>query len=129
MRITGFYAGLLALIGLFLSASVSGVRMKEKVSLGDGGNPALIVAVRRFGNFAEHVPFALLLLGIVESNGIDPRMLHALGGTLFLARVLHPFGIRTDFRPNLPRALGMFATFLVVLVAAGLALWQCFAVR
>ena len=122
MPITGLYAGMLALIGLFLWLRVSGLRMQARVSTGDGGNATLGDRIRRHGNFAEHVPLALILLGILERDGARPAILHALGATLVVARILHPLGLRHDRIPHPLRAAGAFGTFAVTLTAAILAL-------
>ncbi len=38
--------------------------------LGDGGDPALLQRIRVHANFVEYVPFALLLLALVEMSGL-----------------------------------------------------------
>ena len=116
--ITALYAGLLALVGLVLGAGSGWLRAKTGVSLGDGGNPQQLVAVRRHGNFSEWVPLALILIAVLELNGVSGTALHALGATLLLARIAHPLGLKPDSIGGLPRALGAGATALVVLVAA-----------
>jgi uncharacterized membrane protein YecN with MAPEG domain len=122
MPITGLYAGLLALVALVLWLRVSGLRMQARVSIGDGGNLTLADRIRRHGNFAEHVPLALILLGILELDRTRPAVLHALGATLVVARILHPLGLHHDRIPHPLRAAGAFATFAVTLVGAVLAL-------
>lgn len=128
MPITGLYAGLLSLILLFLWSRVSAARMQTGIALLDGGNLELTYRIRRHANFVEHVPLALLLLAVLERGGARPAILHALGATLLVARILHPLGIGERKTPNLPRAVGAGATFLVILAAAAIALWQ-FAAR
>lgn len=124
MPVTGFYAGLLALILLFLGARVSGARMKTGISILHGDDLDLADRIRRHANFAEHVPMALLLLGIVELGGARPLVLHLLGGVLVVARVLHPLGVRHDVIPHPLRAIGAGATFLVTLAAACITIGQ-----
>ncbi len=116
--ITALYAGLLALVGLVLGAGSGLLRPKTGVSLGDGGNRRQLLAFRRHGNFSEWVPLALILLAVLELNGISSTALHALGATLFVARVAHPLGLNPDDPSGLARALGAGATAIVVLVAA-----------
>jgi len=123
MRITGLYAGLLALVALYLWTRVSSARMQYGISTLDGGNRDLADRIRRHANFAEHVPLALVLLGVLELDGARPAILHALGATLVVARILHPLGLRHDRIPHPLRALGAGATFLVTLTAAVLALF------
>ncbi len=73
---------------------------------------------RRHGNFSEWVPVALILIAVLELNGVSSTALHAFGATLFLARIAHPLGLKPESTSGLPRALGAGATALVVLVAA-----------
>lgn len=124
MRTTALYAGLLALVGLLLWLRVSGTRMKLGIATLDGGNPEMADVIRRHANFVEHVPFALLLIGVVEVNGASPVFIHVLGGALTVARICHPFGLRHDRMTHPLRAVGAFGTFLVTLSAAAVALWQ-----
>lgn len=123
MPITGLYAGLLALVALHLWMRVSAARMQLGVSLGDGDSPELADRIRRHANFSEHVPLALVLRGVLELGGMRAAVLHALGATLLVARVLHPLGLRHDAAiPQPLRAVGAGATFVVTLAAAALAL-------
>lgn len=125
--VTAGYAGLLALVGLVLMQLVGRERLRTGVSLGDGGAAALTVAMRRQANFVESVPLALVLLALVELNGAPPLWLHALGATLLIARIVHPFGLETATSQRMPRFLGAVATVLVVFAAAVTALWQAVA--
>ena len=61
-----------------------------RVSLGDGGNPALQRAIRAHANFSEYVPFALVMLAILELSRFSIYALHALG--MLLTRRLHREG-------------------------------------
>jgi uncharacterized protein len=124
MPITGLYAALLSLILLFLWSRVSAARMQTGIALLDGGHLELTYRIRRHANFVEHVPLALLLLAILERGGARAAILHALGATLVAARILHPLGIGERKMPNPLRAAGAGATFLVILAAAALLLWQ-----
>src|SRR5262245_34467355 len=84
--ITGLYAGIQAIIAFVLIAPIGRMRGKLGISMNDGANPALTVAVRRHGNWAEHVPFALLLMALLELNGGNPTLLHGLGIALLIGR-------------------------------------------
>lgn len=124
MPITGLYAALLSLILLFLWSRVSAARMQSGIALLHGDDPELIYRIRRHANFVEHVPFALILLAVIERGGTRPAVLHVLGATLLVARILHPLGIGAVKTPNALRAAGAGATFLVILAGATLALAQ-----
>jgi len=110
--ITGLYAGILALLYVALSLRVVQARMKAKVSLGNGGNQILTRRIRVHGNFAEYVPFALLLMAILELATINVVVLHILGVTLIVSRILHAYAIESaNFQL---RKLGMILTFIVI---------------
>jgi len=121
---TALYAALLALLQIALAALVGRERIRSNISLGDGGDPALLEAIRRHANFLEQVPLTLLLLALLELNGASPVAIHGLGGTLLLVRLIHPFGLDSSEANRLPRLIGAAGTMLVQLVAIAMLLWQ-----
>jgi uncharacterized membrane protein YecN with MAPEG domain len=118
LPITAIYAGLLGLIGLVLAAGSGWIRSKTGVSLGDGGHPEQLVAVRRHGNFAEWVPMALILIATLELNDVPAAAIHSLGAALVLARIAHPLGLDIVDQSSAARGIGAGLTALVVLVAS-----------
>ena len=116
--ITALYAALQGLVMIILEMPIGRLRSQANVSIGDGGNPALAVAIRRHGNWTEHVPFALLLIALLELNGGSSGLLHGLGLTLLVARILHPLGLKADTMKVPLRGIGAVGTLLVTLVAA-----------
>ena len=123
--VTPLYAGLLALWFLVLSWRVIQRRGKG-TWLGDGGDQALLRVIRGHANFAEYVPLALLLMGFLEVTRYSIYLLHALGLTLLIARILH--GLALSFGRQVPfgRATGAGLTFIVLLIEAVLCLYQGF---
>jgi hypothetical protein len=126
LEITALYGSLLALVGLGLGALVSVQKRKLKVSLGDGGHQALIEANRRHMNWLENVPLLIVLFAVMEINGVPRTWLHALGATLLVGRLIHPFGISAEWVFRVPRFIGSLATVLVTLASIGTLLWQYF---
>ena len=126
LEITALYGSLLALVGLVLGGLVGIQRPRLKVSLGDGGHQSLIEANRRHMNWLENVPLLITLLAIIELNGAPSTWLHALGGTLLVGRLIHPFGIGAEWSFRVPRFIGALATVLVTFAAVGTLLWQHF---
>jgi uncharacterized membrane protein YecN with MAPEG domain len=124
LPITTLYAIPLALIGLVLQAQVGRTRVRQHISLNDGGNRELIEAIRRHMNWVENVPFIVLLLGIIEFNGTSHLWLHVLYGVLLVARIIHPFGISMDNMGMPQRIVGAGATMIVTLAAIGTLAWQ-----
>ena len=116
--ITGLYAGLLALLYGYLGFRVGPLRSRLGISMFDGGDKQLGLEMRRHGNFAEYVPFTLLLLALIEMNGAPAAAVHALGGVLVLARIAHPIGLQWDKLNDPLRGIGAGGTALVMTVAA-----------
>ncbi|MDX1461396.1 MAG: MAPEG family protein [Xanthomonadales bacterium] len=119
-HVTVLYAGLLGLVSFAIANYVGTVRRKAKVSIGDGGNLDLIAAMRAQANFIEHAPLALIIIGLLEMNGVSSVAVHALGAGLVISRVLHPLGMG----PKAPLPLGRFiGTALVALVTLVASIW------
>ncbi len=119
------YAAILALIFVALSLWVSMGRAKLRVHHGDGGHAALNRRIRAHANFAEYVPFALLLIGLDEMAGAGGTTVQALLAVLVAARLAHPFGMTApegSVRQYALRAPAMLATWAVIAVAAVLLL-------
>jgi uncharacterized membrane protein YecN with MAPEG domain len=119
--ITAFYAGLFALLYVGLSGWVIAGRVSSNTLHGDGGNASLEKRIRTQGNFGEYVPFALLLVALLEAGGGGPALVRGLLIVLLIARLLHPFGMFA--RANSPaqfgcRGGGVLATLAVIAVAA-----------
>jgi uncharacterized membrane protein YecN with MAPEG domain len=111
--IVALYGGLNAIFNIFLANQVSSARRKTKTSLGLGSADALLHANRAHGNNAEYVPLALVMLLICELQGGSSKVLHAMGGALFVARVLHWLGISRP-APNVPRLVGTAVTYVTI---------------
>jgi uncharacterized membrane protein YecN with MAPEG domain len=123
---TGLYAGILALIYIILAVRVIKVRVRTKTKLGDGNHPELAAAIRAHGNFAEYVPFALLLIGMLNYQGLAPVLIHVLGCVLLLGRLIHAYSITKDILTLRPIGMGM--TFTVIIAAAVLLILKFFMV-
>ncbi|MES0875138.1 MAPEG family protein [Sinimarinibacterium thermocellulolyticum] len=123
MTITPLYAGLLAILFLVLSARV--IQKRNVVSLGDGGDPDLLRRIRGHANFAEYVPLVLVMMAMLEHGGAAPAwLLHVLGATLLLARVLHGIALSFTASWKFGRFYGTLLTFIVLVVAAALCIWR-----
>jgi uncharacterized protein len=117
--ITGFFAGLLALMYVYLSFRIIFLRAAQKINLGGGGFPPLEIAIRVHGNFSEYVPIALILIGILELNGAPSWAIYVLGGVFILGRMIHISAFLNPERLSLPRrVMGMVLTLSVLLIAA-----------
>lgn len=122
MYVTAFYAALLAALFLVLSVRVIGWRREMRVEIGDGGERELLRRVRVHANFAEYVPYALLLMALSESMTPPRPLLHLVGVVLVIGRLLHAYGLGQTPQILRYRVLGMTLTF----AAIGIAALMCF---
>jgi uncharacterized membrane protein YecN with MAPEG domain len=116
--ITALYAGLLGLVSMVVAFKAGRLRGKKNIPLGDGGDRELLLAMRRQSNFVEYVPLALILIGLLELNHVQPIALHVLGASLLVARVSHAFGMKIDTMKTPGRFIGASLTALVIVVAS-----------
>jgi uncharacterized membrane protein YecN with MAPEG domain len=93
-------------------------------SLGDGGDGELLRRIRGHGNFAEYVPFILLMMAMLELTRHSTLLLHALGITLLVARVLHGVALSFTGQWKFGRFWGTALTFGLLLVCGALCIYQ-----
>jgi len=122
MTITAFYASLLAVLFLVLSVRVIGWRREKRVELGHGEEPELLRRMRVHANFAEYVPFTLLLMALAESMAPPRPLLHLVGLILIAGRLIHAYGLSQTPQILRYRVWGMTLTF----AALGTAALMCF---
>lgn len=118
LPITAFYVSLLGICYLYLSFLVVGIRRKNQISLGDGGNEDLKRLTRAHGNFSEYVPITLIMIACFEANTGQAWAVHSLACSLLIGRVLHAYGLSNHVGASWQRIVGMVLTFLAMLVAA-----------
>ena len=111
LLVTSIIASLLTIIFVKLSFAVIGLRRKNKVGLGSGGHEDLERAIRTQGNFAEYVPFGIILVACLELN-CAPWWLVAIPGiALIIGRLIHAKGMNIPPPDFSQRVLGMKFTF------------------
>ncbi len=118
LPITSLTAAILAVVYVGLAVFIIRLRFRLRVGLGDGNQPELQRAIRMHGNFAEYVPFMLLLLLLCEAQQIAAPWLYLLAGLTVFGRLSHALGLWLRSGTSVPRFLGMISTFAVLLVAA-----------
>lgn len=116
--VTSIYAAVAALLVLVLALRVVLKRRQQAIGLGDGGNADLQQCIRVHGNALENLPLALLLLLLLELQGIPAAWLHALGASLIVARVLHAWGFSRRKGVSFGRFFGTLLTWLLMLSMA-----------
>ena len=116
------YAAIFAIIFVVLSFRVADMRRTTKTGLGTGGSVVLERRIRVHANFAEYVPFALLLLSFAEMQRWSRLLLHVLCIVLLVARLIHVYGVSQEPEDVRLRGAAVISTFFVLLVAAVLLL-------
>jgi uncharacterized protein len=114
---TALYALPLGVIYLALWMGVAKVRAEKKVSIGDNGDMAILLPVRRHGNFVEWVPMVLIMMMLAEGLGAPAFYLHISGALLLLGRLLHPIGLKIDNAAHPLRYIGNSASGLALINA------------
>ncbi|WP_298452124.1 MAPEG family protein [uncultured Marinobacter sp.] len=130
LPVTGVFAAVLGILMLVLSAYVVKFRVKYKKVMGVTDNPDFQAAVRAHGNLVEYAPIGLIMLGIAELNGVASGLIYWTGMSLVVGRLLHAWGmINGHGGEHKARALGMVLTWLAMLAAAILLLWNVWQVH
>ncbi|MCK0163531.1 MAPEG family protein [Marinobacter sp. S6332] len=128
--VTGVFAAVLGILLLVLSGHVVRFRLKYKKGMGVTDNPDFQAAVRAHGNLVEYAPIGLIMLGIAELNGVASGLIYWTGMTLAVGRLLHAWGmINGHGEEHIARAIGIVMTWLAILAAAILLLWNVWQVN
>src|SRR5689334_1787762 len=104
----GFYTALNALIMLILGMLVTRARVKTQTDIGDGGKPQMACPLRAHANNTEWTPTALILLWALTlpTFGASIYVMHAIGGSLTIGRILHAIGLSRSAGPSVLRFVG-----------------------
>lgn len=123
MQAAVLYTGLFCLLMLVLKGNVGRVRAREKIGFGDGGNEPMQRALRVQGNAVEDVP--VVLVGLIGLGALTaPALLiHILGASFLLGRVLHAVGLGGSSGGSPGRMFGTLISLIVMLVTAGACVW------
>ncbi|MEY3419328.1 MAPEG family protein [Polynucleobacter sp.] len=116
--VTSIITAVLTIIFVKLSFAVIGLRRKNQVGLGSGGHEDLERAIRAQGNFAEYVPFGIILIACLELNGAPWWLVAIPGITLIIGRLIHAVGINVPPPDFSKRVLGMKFTFVTLISLA-----------
>ena len=111
--ITSLYILPLTIILLVLIFQVIKLRRKNRVGLGSGGHDDLTQAIRAHGNFVETVPFALILMVLLEYQGAPDWAIHIFGGLLVIARIAHAQGLYESKGESKGRLIGTLTTLFL----------------
>ena len=114
-----------AVINIWLMLRIGAIRRAESISVGDGGNEALIRRMRAQANFIESAPFVLALIAVIEIAGKGGQWLPIVAAIYMIGRALHAIGMDGNlgwgrFAGTLTAMLAMLGLGIVaVLIAVG----------
>lgn len=115
--VTFLYAGILGLLYVALSFYTIAGRFKHRVILGDGGNHNMLQRIRVHANFAEYVPFILILMALYENMyAVNFMLLHIAGIMLVLGRIIYSLNMLELIKIPAGRQTGMVLTVLSLLI-------------
>jgi uncharacterized protein len=112
------HAALLTLMAVLLSVLVIRQRRGAGVGIGDGGDRDLGRAIRVHANFVENAPFAIAAYILLALAGVTAWFIHALGTVFLVGRIAHAAGLMQHEGASVGRAVGVAATFLVLIAAS-----------
>jgi uncharacterized membrane protein YecN with MAPEG domain len=110
--VTLLYGSISAILVGVLGANLSLVRLKKGLYIGKEVDKHVHRMVRAHGNAAEWVPLLIVLLLLLELSGLKSPVLHALGGAIVAARLVHAAGVYA----KVPRLSMLGATLTYCLV-------------
>lgn len=110
-----------AFINIWLAVRVGQVRRAHGVSVGDGGNMAVIARMRAHANFVEYAPFVLILMALTELAKGPSLWGWGVGAVFVVGRIAHGLGMDA-WKPG--RGIG---TAITLIVLAVLGLYAAFA--
>lgn len=122
--ITALYASILACMFLVLSYNVIFMRYRHKIAVGDGGNKEMQKLLQARANFVDYVPLALVMLLVLETQTTRPDMIHALGITIVLSRLLQGWGLSMSAGGSFGRVSGALLMHAVLVIGAVMCLWH-----
>jgi uncharacterized membrane protein YecN with MAPEG domain len=117
------YTGLNVLIIFALIWQVIGHRRREKITLGDGGFPPLIRAIRAHANAIEIAPIALIGLIVMVMANAPLWAIHVGGLSLTLGRALHGYGLSRNEGTSFGRMVGMILSLTALLWIGVYCIW------
>src|SRR5580698_9678721 len=114
----GFYVAVNALIMLVLSMLVVRARVATQTNIGDGGIPEMAGPLRAHANNTEYVPMALILMWTLclPSIGGSIWLIHGIGVSLTVGRILHAIALSRSIGPTPLRLAGMALTWIAYII-------------
>jgi uncharacterized membrane protein YecN with MAPEG domain len=106
-------AGILVILQMALLVLVVLARRNNRQSLGDGGKPGLVSAIRRHGNFAENAAIFIAGFALLEMLGGSRNVIATLCVAFVVGRLSHALGLSMPNTSNPFRVGGVVITIVV----------------
>ena len=125
--ISALTCGILIIMQMVFMLAVASARRSNRQSLGDGGHPSLLNAIRRHGNFAENAAIFVAGFALLEMLGASRISMEIFCGLFVLVRICHAIGLSMKRTVNPFRFAGAVGTGFIgfalgiCLLSAGLA--------
>ena len=120
---TAITAGILLILQMALAFAVSGARGQNNAWVGDGGQEALLRAIRRHGNLAENAGLFVAGFALLELSKFGPNLLTGLCAAFVVVRLSHAVGLSQRHTGNIFRLVGGVGTYLIGFALGGLLIW------
>lgn len=124
MEITFLYASLLIILAVFMAYKVGTTRLKTNTLLGAGDSSEMLQSVRGHGNLIENAPFFIILIGLLEMQGIADWKLHLLGSSFFFFRIMHAYGMSISRESTPFRLVGILGNWFILLSVSIYGIYQ-----
>lgn len=100
LQATAWVVVALTILITLLSLQVSRLRLRHRVTWGDGGHKDLVIAIRTHGNTLEQsLLFVAMLICHAFLPGASAAMVAATGGTFVAARLLYWLAVQARRLP------------------------------
>jgi uncharacterized membrane protein YecN with MAPEG domain len=113
---------------LILGMLVTRARVRTQTDIGDGGKPEMAAPLRAHANNAEYTPMALLLMWVLTlpTFGASIWVIHGIGASLTIGRILHAIGLSRSIGPSGLRFIGMVLTWIAYVIGIVAIFWLVF---
>lgn len=112
----GIYAALNMAILIWIAVETTRLRVKYKVSIGDGDIKHLTRIIRGHANAIENMPIFLIMLVVAALLGMPALAVHGLGLIFTIGRGFHAWHFIQEDAPSWQRGGGYGLTFLPQLI-------------
>lgn len=120
--ITALFAGILGVLYFRVSLKAIFARSDAKVWSGTGTEDSKLARrIRAHANFAEYIPFLLIMMALLEFHGFAAGFMYTFGIAIILGRLLHEKGMTKNISKY--RVIGMQLTIWPLLLGSGVLLY------